>query len=138
MREKVVPNSGSTVNHHMRQQSAVLADLDVSINNYICTDGSFRSDLGGSMDDGRRMDTAWISGGLVEEFGCPQIRVLRIFGTQCRLIDRRKTLFDNDRRSLRASRRCSVPGVGNKGDLAWRGGVNRGDPANLSIGIGRF
>src|SRR5262249_23321469 len=118
MREEIVPDCGPAVNHHVRQQSAVLADLDLSINHHICADGCTRSDLGGSMDDSRRMDSAWISGGLVEEFGGAQIRILGIFVAQRRLIYRRKTLLDNNRRSLRASGRCSVLRIGNKGDLA--------------------
>src|SRR5262249_14291401 len=117
MSKEVVSNLGAAVNHHVRQQGAVLADLDASINHHIRAYGSTSSDLRRSMDDGRGVDTSRIRSWLIEKFGRPEISILRIFGTQCRLVDRGKTFLDNNGGSPGASGRGCIFCVGDKCDL---------------------
>src|SRR5581483_1844843 len=96
MGKEMVPNFDSAIDDDMRKERAVPANLDVSFDGYIGTDGGSVSDLCRRINHRGGMDSRLVLYRSMKQGYGASISELRIFDAKQRLINRGKLLIHNN------------------------------------------
>src|SRR5215472_5694034 len=140
MGEKVAADFHIAINHHVREQGAVFADLDAGIDDHVRADRRAAGNSRRRIDHCRGMNARWIFRWTMKKLDHQSVGVLRILGAQARLAgpEGRKLFVDDDGGSLGGLRRSSVSRVGDEGDLAGAGTLDRSHAGDVELGVRRF
>src|SRR6266487_133072 len=133
VRQKIVANLHATIDHHVREQDRLRADLDILLNHNVRSNVRAWLDLRGRMDDRGGMNSRSILRRLIKEFKRARKTQIWILAAQHRRRKSREVLGDDDRRSLGATRGGCVFGIRNECEMAWSGSFDRRNSRDFGV-----
>src|SRR5947209_5530408 len=135
MRKKILANLHATIHSYIRQESAVIADVNVRFDDHVSPNGCFLSNAGRGMNDRRGMNASVIARRLMKELDRLRVSIMGILDAQRGLVQSREVFVHDERRGLRSPGGGRIFGVRNECDLSWSSGLNGSNSGDFHVSV---